>query len=674
MSKLSRNDLLNRIAELEREVAELRILEKGLRSGMAAGLERGPLGRMPAESERFRTILESVEDGYWEVNLNGYFTFANSAMCRISQRSHSELIGASGEAEATPEAREKMRRLFTKVYRSGENEKLSDFEMVMKDGETRFIEISVSLIKNESGEPIGFRGISRDITERKNAERALRESEQRYRTVLEANPDPVMVYNLKNEIIYFNPAFEKIFGWTLDLQKGKPLCAFVPKSKSGEALEVAGRIMAGENITGMETERYTRNGELIPVSISGSVYKSIDGEPVGSMVSLRDIRDKKKMEAQLINAQKFESIGTLAGGIAHDFNNLLMGIQGNASLARFDLPENHPVNAFLDNIEKSIESGSRLTRQLIGYARKGRYEVKPVDVNRMIKNISETFGRTCKTISIYEDLAQDLLPVSADEGQMEQVFLNMLANSNQAMPGGGNIFVKTRNVGHEEIDDSAFRVNPGRYVLISITDSGEGIDQEAIAHIFDPFFTTRGMGRGSGLGLASSYGIIKGHGGYVNVSSKLGEGTTFTIYFPSMTEKTPATTEKTGEKKETSSKETILMVDDEKMILDVGSLILQKLGYHVLLAESGEKAIEIVRKTQSEIHLVLLDMIMPGIGGGEVFDIIKAVKPGIKVLLSSGYSVEGQAKKILDRGCNGFIQKPFNVGQLSEKIRSVLDS
>jgi CheY-like chemotaxis protein len=348
-----------------------------------------------------------------------------------------------------------------------------------------------------------------------------------------------------------------------------------------------------------------------------------------------------------------------------------MGIQGNVAVALFDLAPDHPHYEIFKNIEKNIKSGSRLTSQLLGYARKGRYEVKPMELNKLIKDISDTFARARKEITITHDFANDLAPVEADEGQIEQVFLNILVNSGQAMPRGGKIFIETKNVTHEVIENDTFKVKPGKYVMIKVTDTGTGMDEETIKHIFEPFFTTKEMGRGTGLGLASSYGIIKGHSGYVSVESAPGKGASFFVYLP-VTDKTVS--EKiTVNGEALNGKETILFVDDEQIVLNVGAKILEKLGYEVIKCVDAEQAVDLYKERYNDIDLVILDIIMPNMSGGEVFDTIKKINPNAKVLLSSGYSIDGHAKSILDRGCNGFIQKPFSMEELSEKMREVMD-
>jgi len=380
--------------------------------------------------------------------------------------------------------------------------------------------------------------------------------------------------------------------------------------------------------------------------------------------------EKKKLEDQLRQAQKMEAVGTLAGGIAHDFNNLLMSIQGNVSLMLADMDPDHRDYERLKNTEKQIQSGAKLTSHLLGYARKGRYEVKPVNLNVLVEETSSTFGRTKRDITIQRELAKNILAIEADSGQIEQVLLNLYVNAADAMPGGGNLVLKTKSVTHKAMKGTLYKPKPGKYVLFTITDTGMGMDKDTMERVFDPFFTTKEMGRGTGLGLASVYGIVKAHGGYIDVSSKKGRGTTFDIYLPA-SDKQAKKAVKTAERfiKGTG---TVLLVDDEEIIRQVGQELLEVIGYRVLTAKDGQEAVKVYKKNRNRIDIVVLDMVMPGMGGGEAYDRMKNINSNVKVLLSSGFSIDGEASEILERGCDGFIQKPFTMKKLSQKMSEIL--
>jgi CheY-like chemotaxis protein len=366
-----------------------------------------------------------------------------------------------------------------------------------------------------------------------------------------------------------------------------------------------------------------------------------------------------------------KSLGTLAGGIAHDFNNLLMGIQGRASLISWDLDKSDPLTEHIQAIEEYIQSATHLTKQLLGFARGGKYEVQPTDINHLIRKSADMFGRTKKELTIQTQFHDTSIVVNVDRRQIEQVLLNLYVNAWQAMPEGGILTLKTKIEVLDHKDCSPYQMVPGRYAHIMVTDTGIGIDQEAVQRIFDPFFTTKEKTRGTGLGLASAYGIVKNHGGIINAQSRMGFGTTFNIYLPITDKKTADVF--LSNKRVSSGKETILLVDDEDMVIDVGQALIKKIGYHVITAKSGLEAVDVVKSQGSGIDLVILDMIMPHMDGGKTFDQIRSICPEIAVLLSSGYTINGQAESIMKRGCNGFIQKPFSISLLSQKIRQVLD-
>ena len=381
--------------------------------------------------------------------------------------------------------------------------------------------------------------------------------------------------------------------------------------------------------------------------------------------------EKEKLEARLQHAQRMEAVGTLAGGIAHDFNNLLMAAQANVSLMLYDIDSNHPHYEPLKNLEKHIKGGATLTRQLLGYARKGKYDVKPINLNEIMEETSDAFGRTRKDTTIHLELAEDLYGIEADQDQIEQVLLNLYVNATDAMPGGGNLTLKTINVTHGNIKGKLYDPKPGNYVLLTVTDTGAGMDKETQERVFDPFFTTKEMGRGTGLGLASVYGIMKGHAGYIDVDSEKDKGTTFSIYLPATERKIEKTV--VADKQIIKGTETVLVVDDEAMVLDAAVKVLKRLGYTVLEAKSGREAVKVYEENKDTIDMVLLDMIMPDMGGGKAYDRMKEINPKVKVLLSSGYSIESEAKEILTRGCDGFIQKPFSLSELSQRVREILD-
>ena len=510
-----------------------------------------------------------------------------------------------------------------------------------------------------------------DITERKRAEEALQVSEKRFRDLAELLPQTVYEMDAQGRLTFVNRrAFEQFLYSQDDFARGLSAFDMLVAEDRFRAMDRTQRIMRGEQIGLSEYTALRKDGSTFPAMMhSAVIYR--DGNPVGLRGIIIDISEKKRLEVQLQQAQKMESLGTLAGGIAHDFNNLLMGIQGRASLVLADINAMHPHFEDLKEIQKYVRRATQLTTQLLGLARGGKYEVKPTDLNDLLRTSSQMFARTKKEITIHRKFQKGLWTVVVDRSQLDQVFLNIYVNAWQAMPGGGNLYLQTENVILNKDYVKPYRIEPGKYVKVSITDTGIGMNKNTLKRVFDPFFTTKEKERGTGLGLAAAYGIISNHNGIITAYSEKGHGAAFSIYLPASEQ--AIVDEPEFETNIVQGDETILLVDDEQIILDVGRQMLEKMGYTVLTADSGAAAINVFKRKKDSIKLVILDMIMPNMNGGETYDRLMQINPGLKVLLSSGYSLNGQASDIINRGCNGFIQKPFDLMDLSQKTRFILD-
>jgi PAS domain S-box-containing protein len=547
------------------------------------------------------------------------------------------------------------------------------------DGAVRYIKAASRTFHEQNGKARRMIGTNIDITERKLAEEALRESEEKYRSIINASPLDITISDLEGRILMVSPMALTFFGYKLeDEMIGHLLTEFIIPEDHERALANITLKLQGIKTGPAEYRGLRQDGSSFDLEANADLIRDASGQPNKIVIIVIDITERKKaederriMEERLQQADKMESIGRLAGGIAHDFNNLLMGIQGYASLTKMNLVPSHPNYKMLKLIEDQVQSGADLTRQLLGFARGGRYEIKSTDMNETIEKTSSMFGRTKKEISIHLKQAKDLWSVEVDRGQIEQVFVNLYVNAWQAMPGGGKIYLETENVILSNELALLNSVNPGKYVKIMVTDTGTGMDEKIRARIFDPFFTTKEMGRGTGLGLATVNGIIRGHRGIINVYSEPGHGTIFTIYLPASEKE--VVKEKTATSEIIKGTETILLVDDEKMVLVVNRKLLESLGYRVYSAGSGQDAISVCMEKQNEIDLVILDMIMPGISGAELIDRLREISSSIRILLTSGYSIDGEAQKIMERGCSGFLQKPFQLEQLSSKVRGILD-
>jgi PAS domain S-box-containing protein len=623
------------------------------------------------ESERFnKEIISSANEGIIVYDREFRYIVWNRFMEELTGLPAGEVLGMSA-FDVFPHLRDQGVDLLLDRALDGATIAAPDLTYyVPQSGKTGWIAGTYAPYRNSRGEIVGVIAMVHDITERKLAEEALRKSEENFRAIFETAPDCIFIKDRALKYVLVNPSVEALFG--------KPAAEIVGLSDRellGEAAEQRTREMDYRVLDGEMVEVESAeviNGAAVTLHVVKVPMFDDAGEIAGICGIARDITQTRQLEAQLLQAQKMEAVGTLAGGIAHDFNNLLMGIQGHISLMLMDTTSEHPHAAHLTGVEDMIRSGATLTRQLLGFARGGKYEVKPTDLNDLIRKSSEMFGRTKKEIKITRREQDGLWVVDADRGQIEQVFLNMYVNAWQAMPGGGELTLSTQNMILDETFVKPHKAKPGRYVKISITDTGIGMDEATRQRVFEPFFTTKGRGRGTGLGLASAYGIIRNHGGFITLYSERGHGTTFNLYLP--VSASGAVADASLERQVIKGTETILIVDDEDIVLDVGVEVLKTLGYQVLAARGGPEAIEIYRQKAGEIDMVILDMIMPEMGGGRVFDAMKGINPSVKVLLASGYSLNGQASHILSRGCGGFIQKPFSIIDLSRKIREILGS
>ncbi len=634
--------------------------------------------KMLEELERYREFFENVEDICFEIDLRGNLTFMNqAASLKLGYASKDDLIGMNyRQYAATPEQERRIAKVFNEVYRTGET-RTTELDIVVADRKIPLL-MSVYLARNAEGVPTGFRGISRDISERRQFER----EQERYRNFIENIDDGCYEMDLSGHFQFCNEAALRLIGYCREEMSFITYKDYLSPEDVKRMQGIFNEIYRTGRPKMHSSDVIRKDGGIRTLMTSVSLMRDAEGRPAGFRGIFQDITERKRLEEQetrliqqLHQAQKLEAIGTLAGGIAHDFNNLLMGIQGYASLMLLNLDSSHPHFERLKAVEAIVQSGSDLTKQLLGYARGGRYEVRPLDLNEVIEKTASMFGRTKKELQIYMNLVPNLWTVEADQGQIEQVLLNLFVNAWQAMPGGGSLYLESNNVNLEEAYVRPYDLHPGPFVKISVTDTGVGMDEQMKSRIFEPFFTTKGMGRGTGIGLASVYGIVRGHKGIITVYSEKGQGANFNIYLPA-SGKAAVKPEAIVSSENMKGNETILLADDEEMITKVTSEMLKQLGYKVLTARNGEEAVRIYRENPGQIDLVIMDMVMPGGGGGPAVDKISEINPDVKVILSSGYSLNGMIKEVLDRarGANRtFIQKPFMLGDLSCRIRGMLD-
>jgi len=631
------------------------------------------------ESEsRYRAIIDGAAEGILVADVATHkFRYANPAVCRLLQYTEKELTRMRVEdihpAEALPDVLTRF-----DVQSKGAQAAGQHVPCLRKDGSLVFCDINSTVTVIEGREcNVGF---FQDTTARGRVEAALQESEEKYRNILESIQEGYYEIDTSGNFLFFNDAVCRLLGCSRRELAGAHYRKYTSQETSRKMYALFAEVhRSGKPATASEFEMITGDGRRRNVELSTSLMRDPQGSPCGFRGIMRDVthrmlaeEERARLTTQIQQSQKMEAIGTLAGGIAHDFNNLLMGIQGNVSLILLDKNRNQREYEYLKNIENLVLRGSELTRQILGFARHGKYLVKPTNLNLLVGKTADMFSRTKREITIHQTFQSDLWSVDVDRGQIEQVFLNLFVNAWQAMPEGGDLYLTTENIILAPQDqDRHFNIPTGKYVRVSVTDTGVGMDKKIQDRIFEPFFTTKEVGRGTGLGLASAYGIIKNHNGVIKVYSEKGHGSTFRIYLPATSKSPLEEARPSGEV--LKGTETILLVDDEPAVAAVGKDMIEKLGYKVLLAGGGEEALSIFQQYRSSVSLILLDMIMPGMSGGETYNRLKALNPAVKVLLASGYSLNGQATQFMKRGCNGFIQKPFNLRLLSQKIRAILD-
>ncbi|MFZ7125263.1 MAG: PAS domain S-box protein [Desulfobacterales bacterium] len=644
--------------------------EEGIRSYLGVSRSISDYLRATSALEMASTVLETaLETSPDAISINrmadGAYTMVNQGFTDLTGYSGEDVIGETPDRlKLWANPRDPV-RIMAAIRRRGA---VKDYEIVfrLKDGEIRTALLSANTI-NLNGES-HILCVAKDIDPIKKAEASLKESEAKYRLLVEHARDAIFIF--QDGIVKFpNPCARELARYLgIDLATQSFFDFIDPMDRDMILVRNGRRFREEKNAPSYPFRLILNDGESFWVQLT-AIPITWEGK-TATLNFLRDINEQKQLEAQFRQAQKMEAVGTLAGAIAHNFNNLLMGIQGSVSLMLLDTDEKSPNGEELKKIQEQVASGATLTAQLLGYARKGRIEIQPTDMNQMVEKTVETMSRTREDVSIHYSLYRGLHAVAVDRGQIEQVLLNILYNAADAMPDGGKIFIRTGNTTHKQVRTEDDVVKPGHYAMVSISDTGIGMDPKIRSRIFEPFFTTKDLGQGTGLGLASVYGIVKGHEGYIGVETEIGRGTTFEIYLPASEGRIPG---------RTGAAETvvrgngcILVVDDEPVVLKVTSRILKHLGYTVLEADNGRDAVRIYKRHHGSIDLVILDMIMPDIGGGEVYDRLRDIHPEVKALLASGYTLDGQASRILRRGCNGFIQKPFSMSQLSHKISSIL--
>ncbi len=663
--------------------------------------------------ERYRTILDSIEDGYYEVDPAGNLTFFNDAMCRLTGYSRGELTGLNSIRFMDAAMTEEVSGVFNRVYETGLADQGFAWTLRRKDGVPIQIEASVSLMRDDGGRRSGFRGIVRDVTaraliedelrrhrdhleelveerarevlaaneqllkeveDRRRAEEELRVSreeyrelyessrrrEEEYRSLLHSSADAIVLFDLEGRVRYVSPSFTRTFGWEPEEVRGRTM-SFVPAEEKDRTVAILRALREqGTGFQGFETRRSTRDGRILDVSISTSRYNDHQGRPAGILMVLRDVTETRKLQAQLQHAQKMESIGTIASGVAHNFRNILAGISVNSQLLHLkhgDAPELAEISNRLD---RYVARGSQLVEGLMQFARKPRDErFRIVDLVEVLEETHELASQSFdRKVQIRLEVPRSL-PILGDDPALRQVFMNLCTNARDAMPGGGLLRIRA------ERDEDR--------VSVEISDTGVGMDPETRKNCFDPFFTTKEVNAGTGLGLSTSYGIVKNHGGSIRVRSRPGEGTTFRVVLPPAGFDPEETRDGVPRIAVRGEGRSVLVVDDEEAMARALEELLDSLGFEARSATTGREAIDAFRKNRPD--LVIMDRNMPGMDGVVCMEHMLRVDPRARIILLSGYDQDGPhgIDTRTRRAVAGYLTKPIDMAELSRLLEDLLE-
>src|SRR5213083_453669 len=626
-----------------------------------------------AATELFHALVEHSSDAVALLDETGAITYVSQAATRLLGYGVPELTGTNALGFLHPDDLALTERLCRQLLDQPGTPIRTELRARHKDGSYHLVE---AVAVNRLDDPAVGAVVAnwRDITERLRAEQALRNSEQSYRSLVDGVRDVIFALSPGGEVTSLNPAFEEMTGFPPAEWVGRPFEAFVHPDDVPLALDLFGRVLQGEPRPTIQFRILTKTGPYRVAEFSASAQLR-DGRLTGILGIGRDVTERLGLEQQLRQAQKMEAVGRLAGGIAHDFNNILTAITGHADLLLEDLGPHDPRRADVDEIRRSAERAAGLTRQLLAFSRQQVLQPKVVDLNALVLDMDKLLRRLIgEDVELATVLYPTLGRVTADPGQLEQVIVNLAVNARDAMPQGGKLTLETRNI---DLDSSYTLehslVKPGPYVQLTVSDSGIGMDEETQAHAFEPFFTTKPRGQGTGLGLAMVYGTVKQSGGFIWVYSEPGRGATFKIYLPRVDAPVESAAPPAPVERPPRGSETVLLAEDEPAVRAIARQALERQGYTVLAAPSGADALALAAQHGATIHLLLTDVVMPGMSGRDLADRLTAQRPGIRVLYISGYTDNAIVRHgMLEPGL-AYLQKPFRPDALVRKVREVLD-
>ncbi len=628
--------------------------------------------------ELYRRLVAKVPDIVVRTSIDGIITFINEVGVELSGFSNrDEIVGKSMLSFIAPEDHPEVIKNTGLMFERPLGPK--EYTFLKKDGGRIPLEVNGDVLRGLDGVPYAMAFIGRDITERRRTEEALRASEDKFSKTFYTSPDSVNVNRLSDGLfVEINQGFTALTGYTPEEVMGKTSTELVIWADPQDRARLLQGLQERGEVRNLEACFRLKDGRVKTGLMSARILQ-INGEPCILSIT-RDITERKSaeeqranLEAQLFQAQKMESIGRLAGGVAHDFNNMLSVILGYAELMKSRLSADASLLMDLLEIEKAAGRARDITRQLLAFSRKQIIAPKPIQLNELISNTQKTLSRLIgEDIDLCFSPGKDLWRIRCDSSQVDQVLVNLVVNARDAMPDGGKLEIETQNIFLDKgycRDHPEF--TPGQYVLLRVSDTGIGMDKEVLSHAFEPFFTTKEVGKGTGLGLATVYGMVTQNGGVITVESEPGQGTTFSIYLPIMTEEEEEE-EKGKEAPVTPGAGTVLLVEDDEMVRGITMKMLERLGYSVLAPETPGKALSLCERGARSIDLLVTDVVMPEMNGTELRERISAIRPGMKVLFMSGYTSDAIVHRgVLDEGVH-FILKPFTINDLARKVREAL--
>ncbi|HBI14232.1 MAG TPA: hybrid sensor histidine kinase/response regulator [Desulfobulbaceae bacterium] len=646
-----------RTAALKAEIAERRQAEEALRKS----------------EERFRALYEQNPTMYFTLDGQGTVLSVNPFGAEQLGYTVQELIAQPVLQVFHPDDRVAVREQLQKCL--GQKDRVCSWELrkMRKDGSMLWVREAARCVQGGDGQPVVL-VVCEDITDRKKADEALAESKDFLDKIINSISEPIFVKDREHRWVLLNDALCRFMGHERKDLLGKSDYDFFPKEQADVFWEKDDVIFDSGEANINEEQISDANGKVHTIVTTKTLYRDESGEAFIVGI-INDITERMNLEAQLRQAVKMEAVGLLAGGVAHDFNNLLTAVNGYSDLLLRQLGEDNPLRKDIEQINRAGLRAASLTGQLLAFSRKQVVKPEVLDLNHVIRETEKMLKRLIgENIELATVLDPELGRVVADPGLIEQVIINLVVNARDAMPKGGKLTIETRNV---VLDDSYAQwhveVEPGNYVLVTLSDTGIGMDEHTLSHIFEPFFTTKTKGTGTGLGLATVFGIVKQSGGNIGVYSEPGRGSTFKIYLPQVEEEKKTVQEDSSALELARGSEVILLVEDDETVLDLVSTTLKISGYTVIEAHNGREALKICEEKGHDIKLLITDVIMPGLDGSELAQSIKAIHPNIRVLFISGYADSAIVQHGVLQPGMAFLQKPFTSFGLSRKVREVLD-